>query len=70
MGPDEIDGYWTVVSSEWRDIYSEPQQLGVGSVSDDEAELTRLIEDPGRFSGVDLERIAHLLCVVSDKLSS
>ena len=68
IGPQESDGYWTVTSPNWRDVYSDPEPA-VGSLADDEANLYKLIVDPGRASSVDLERLAHLLRALSDELA-
>ena len=62
------DGYWTITAPAWTRIYEEPTP-SVGSFSDDEEELKRLLEDPTRASSVDLERVAHLLCRLSDQLA-
>ena len=63
------DLYWTMSSPEWRDVYAEPTpKPAVGSLVDDEAELKKLLSQPDRASGVDLERAAHLLLRLSDQL--
>lgn len=63
------DGYWTITSQEWTRIYEQPTP-GVGSFSDDEQQLLMMLEDPTGASAVDLERVAHLLCLLSDQLVS
>lgn len=68
IGPQGSDGYWTVTSPKWRDVYSDPEPA-VGSLADDEATLYKLIEDPCRASSVDFERLAHLLRALSDELA-
>jgi len=68
IGPHESDGYWTVTSPDWRDVYSDPEPA-VGSLSDDESMLSKLIDDPRRASSVDADRISHLLRALSDKLA-
>ena len=74
QGPSEVtapeDGYFTIPSPDWRDIYTDPPPTpGVGSFSDDEEELRKLLVSPERASAVDLERIAHLLLLLSDHMS-
>lgn len=64
------DGYLTITSPDWRDIYADPPPTpGVGSFSDDEEELTKLLASPERASAVDLERLAHLLRLLSDQMT-
>jgi hypothetical protein len=66
----EVDGYWTIVSPEWRDVYAaQPPEPAVGSFADDEAELSKILDDRGRASAVDFERAAHLLRLLSDRLA-
>jgi hypothetical protein len=67
--PEGKDLYWTVSSPDWLEIYKAPNP-SVGSFDDDEAELQKLITDEARVSSVDLVRVAHLLRLVSDQLSS
>ena len=72
-GVDEIvlpkdDGYWTVTSPEWRDAYQVPEPA-LGSFADDEAELLTILAEPKRASAVDLERIAHMIRLLSDQIS-
>lgn len=62
------DGYWTITSPEWRNIYETPAPA-VGSFADDNDELRKLLADPERASAVDLERLAHLLLLLSDQLA-
>jgi hypothetical protein len=61
------DYYWTIAAPQWRRIYENPEP-SVGSFVDDEKELVKLLQDPSRASAVDLERLAHLLRVLSDAL--
>jgi hypothetical protein len=64
------DGYWTVVSPGWRDVYVDPAPSpGVGSFSDDEDNLRELLLSPERASAVDLERASHLLRLLADQLA-
>ena len=60
--------YWTVTAPEWTEMYKDPA-LAVGSFSDDEQALHRLLLDPTRASSVDFDRAAHLLRLVSDRLA-
>ena len=46
-----------------------PPTPGVGSFSDDEEELSKLLASPERASAVDLERLAHLLRLLSDQMT-
>jgi len=62
------DEYWRVTGSEWMNIAEEPT-LALGSLREDVAELTKVQEDPGRASAVDLERVAALLYVIADDLA-
>jgi hypothetical protein len=65
----KVDGYLTVTSPEWRDVYVDPSPTpAVGSFSDDADELCKVLIDPARASAVDLERAAHLLRLLSDQL--
>jgi len=64
----EGDGYWTVTTPEWTRIYDEPKPA-IGSFSDDEEELRKMLADPERASSVDLERVAHVLRLLSDQLA-
>ena len=64
----EDDGYWTVTSPDWRDMYREPTP-GVGSFCDDESGLTAMLQNPDRAGSVDFERVAHYLRLLSDQLS-
>lgn len=66
--PPESDGYWTITAPEWTRVYEDPEP-SVGSFADDEAELTKMLENPERASSVDLERVAHLLRRLSDQLA-
>jgi hypothetical protein len=66
--PPDSDGYWTVTAPAWTQVYEEPK-LAVGSFSDDEEELKKMLADPARASSVDLERVAHLLRRLSDQLA-
>jgi len=72
-GVDEVtpdsDGYWTISAPEWTQVYEEPKPA-VGSFSDDEEELAKMLANPDRASSVDLERVAHLLRRLSDQLAS
>jgi hypothetical protein len=65
----DVDLYWTITSSQWTRIYEDPTPA-VGSFIDDAAELERMLADPARASAVDLERVAHLLLLLSDQLCS
>jgi hypothetical protein len=66
----EHDGYWTVTAPAWRNVYVDPPPTpSVGSFSDDEEELRKLIASPDRVSAVDFERVSHLLRLLSDKLA-
>lgn len=67
--PPNVDGYWTVTSPAWTQVYQTPQPA-VGSFSDDEQELQKVLRDPSRGSAVDLERAAHLLRLLSDQLAT
>jgi hypothetical protein len=72
-GVDEVvpppeDGYWTITAPAWTQVYEEPKP-GVGSFSDDEEELMKMLANPERASSVDLERVAHLLRRLSDQLA-
>jgi hypothetical protein len=62
------DLYWTVTSQDWRMPYQEPKP-GLGSFADDEGELAKLLQTPARASAVDLERVASLLRLLSDRLA-
>jgi len=64
----DCDGYWTICSPDWTQIYEEPKP-GVGSFSDDAEQLAKLLADPSRASAVDLDRVAHLLRLLSDQLA-
>ena len=64
----ENDAYWTISSPAWTQIYEEPNP-SVGSLSDDEEELIKVLGDPTRASAVDLDRVAHLLRRLSDQLA-
>lgn len=66
--PPDSDGYWTVTAPAWTDVYEEPKPA-VGSFSDDEEELKKMLANPERASSVDLERVAHLLRRLSDQLA-
>jgi hypothetical protein len=50
-------------------IYQEPKP-SIGSFVDDESELKKLLDDPSRASAVDLDRVAHLLKLLSHLLAS
>jgi hypothetical protein len=67
MLPDS-DGYWTITTPAWTKIYEDPEPA-VGSFSDDAEELNNLLSNPERASSVDLERVAHLLRLLSDQLA-
>lgn len=67
--PPGSDGYWTITAPEWTQIYEEPKP-SVGSFSDDEEELRKMLANPERASAVDLERVAHILRRLSDQLAS
>ena len=72
-GVDEVvapdgDLYWTITAPEWTRVYEQPKPA-VGSFSDDEQELTKMLTDPSRASAVDFERVAHLLRALSDQLA-
>jgi len=58
----------TVSSPAWTLIYEKPR-LSVGSFSDDETELEKLLLEPDRASAVDLDRLAHLLRRLSDQIA-
>lgn len=66
--PPDSDGYWTITAPAWTRIYEEPKP-SVGSFSDDEEELQKMLAEPERASSVDLERVAHLLRRLSDQLA-
>ena len=68
VSPSDSDAYWTVTAPAWTKIYEEPDPA-VGSFADDEAQLLRMLDDPTRASAVDLERVAHLLRLLSDRLA-
>ena len=62
------EGYWTIPSPEWRNVYVDPE-LAVGSFSDDVSELGKMLKNPARASAVDLERMSGLLKLLSDQLA-
>lgn len=63
------DYYWNVPAPAWVDMTKEPK-LAVGSLDDDVAELSKLLDEPDRASAVDLDRAAAVLHLISDDLSS
>lgn len=64
-----VDFYWTMTSEDWLVADIEPKPA-VGSLHDDIAELKRLLTDPDRASSVDLDRLASILRLLSDHLTS
>jgi hypothetical protein len=64
---DDIDEYWIVEAPEWTQFRQEPR-LSVGSLSDDWAELQRLLQGE-MTTAVDYNRLAGVLRAVSDKLA-
>lgn len=67
---DPTDGYLTITSPDWRNVYADPPPTpGVGSFSDDEKELRKMLVSPERASAVDAERAAHLLLLLSDQMA-
>ncbi len=65
----DLDLYWTISSADSLTIYQEPKP-SIGSFVDDESELKKLLDDPSRASAVDLDRVAHLLKLLSHLLAS
>lgn len=63
------DYYWSVPSPEWTEISKDPE-LTVGSLNDDLLELEKLLKEPERASSVDFDRVASVLRLLSDRLSS
>lgn len=62
------DLYWTMTSEDWLVKDTEPKPA-VGSLHDDIAELKQLLDEPGRASSVDLDRLASLLRLLSLQLT-
>jgi hypothetical protein len=62
-----FDMYWTIASAEWLRIEAEPAPA-VGSFVDDFSELSKLRDEPSRANAVDLERLAHVLMLLSEGL--
>lgn len=63
------DFYWVVTSPDWLEMSREPKPA-VGSLIDDCAVLTQLANDPSRATAVDLERLASVLRLLSDRLAA
>lgn len=61
--------YWTVTSADWLNMYEEPKP-SVGSFSDDEGELKKILKDASVASSVDLERMAHMMKLLSDVIAA
>jgi hypothetical protein len=66
--PPDRDLYWTIGSPDWLAIYEEPKAV-VGSLDDDEAELRKVLANPSRATSVDLQRVAHLLMVLAERVT-
>lgn len=66
--PGDRDYYWTVGSPDWLTVPDDPE-VGIGSFADDEAELRKLLADPARAAATDLDRVAHLLKLVSERIA-
>ncbi len=66
---DDVYYYWEVASPDWMQFGETVPEPVVGSLSDDEEELRKMLVDPVRVSSLDLERIAHLLLRLSDQLA-
>lgn len=73
LNADNVDMYWTISSPECFLTITPSGELadaevGIGSLHDDISELHRLLEDPTRASGVDLDRLASVLRLLSCQL--
>lgn len=64
----DIDEYWIVQASEWTNFQKQPEELSVGSLYDDWAELQK-IKHGGVATVVDLDRFAALVRAISAKIA-
>lgn len=63
------DLYWLVLGGDWLSFSGEPTPA-VGSLDDDFKELKRLASGVTAPTSVDLERLASVLRLLSEKISS
>lgn len=61
------DLYWKILSDDWVDLTKEPT-VATGSLHDDIGELRNLLSEPSRASVVDMDRVASILCLLSQVL--
>ena len=62
------DLYWTVLSGDWMDFEKDPDP-GVGSLVDDIAYLKRLSSGENPPTSVDLDRIAAVFQLLSERIA-
>lgn len=61
----DSDFYWDISSDKLYNPYNEPNDLSLGQLSDDLAELYRLSKSRDKAIAYDLKRIAEILKVLS-----
>lgn len=61
----ESDFYWDISNDQLYNAYDDPNDLSLGQLSDDLAELNRLVKSKDEAIPYDLKRVAEILKALS-----